>query len=67
MSDEDREELQDVLASIAQLGDRAPDALKAAAHAKTGLTPDKPTSPGVRYTEEIDESDMIGEEINEDN
>ena len=49
--EEDREELQDVLASIAQLGDRAPDALKAAAHAKAGLTPEKPTSPGIRYTE----------------
>ena len=37
--EKNREELQDVLATIAQLGDRAPDALEA--------------SPGVKYTEEL--------------
>ena len=51
--EKNREELQDVLATIAQLGDRAPDALEAAVLAKTGLSPQEPASPGVKYTEEL--------------
>ena len=59
--EQDREELQDVLATIAQLGDRAPDALVAAASAKTGMPPREPSAPGVRYTEESGGSPSIRE------
>lgn len=54
---EENNELQDVLATIAQLDPQnAHDAIKAASSATISALPKSPPTPGIKYTESIEEN-----------